>query len=307
MQIFKVFPLFIFLFIITVFISVAQEKKTQNHNPINGNIFFGRNDTTKYMAAKFPHGGAGIVRYMELTPGEKFTTEFLFLHRGIIDPKSGLGEHAHRHMEEMYFVLDNSAAKFTVNGHTAELPGPCMVLCPMGSSHGIYNPSDKPVQLMNIGVSFENRQYDNVDFAKENDLADAQPESPPPFMWSVLDKRLLHPVKAPYNGNGEIFTRRVWSSDRFKTKWGFVNHYLLPPGSSIGYHRHDVMEEVYYILSGTGKMTVDGVSMNVKAGDAASVILHGSHGLENNSKGDLEVISIAVSLEKGIFDGAPVK
>ena len=115
----------------------SQERKTFNHNPIKGNVMFGRNDPSKYMSSNYPHGGAGKVPYMELTPREKFTTEFLFLHRGVFDPKSGLGEHVHRRMEEMYFVLDENTAQFTVNGRTAELPGPCMVLCPMGSSHGI--------------------------------------------------------------------------------------------------------------------------------------------------------------------------
>ena len=97
----------------------AQEEKTYNHNPINGNVFFGRNDPSKYMSSTYIHGGAGTVRFMELTPREKFTTEFLFVHRGVFDPKSGIGEHAHRRMEEMYFVLDNNIAQFTVNGRTA--------------------------------------------------------------------------------------------------------------------------------------------------------------------------------------------
>ena len=284
----------------------AQETKTYNHNPIGGNVLFGRNDPSKYMSAKYPHGGAGTVRYMELTPREKFSTEFLFLHRGVLDPKSGLGEHVHRRMEEMYFVLDNNIAQFTVNGRTSELPGPCMVLCPMGSSHGIYNPTDNVVEFMNLGVSYENRKYDARDFGEKDDLKNAKVESPPPFLWSVLDKRLLHPVPAFYNGKGVMYTRVVWPTEQFKTKWGFVNHYLLPPGSSIGYHRHDAMEEIYYILSGTGRMTVDGATFDVRAGDAASVLLHGAHGLYNNSNSDLEVLSIAVAVEKGVYDGVPL-
>lgn len=281
----------------------AQEAKTNNHNPIAGNVMFGRNDPVKYMSARYPHGGAGTVRYMELTPREKFTTEFLFLHRGVIDPYSGLGEHVHRRMEEMYFVMDENIARFTVNGRTAELPGPAMALCPMGSSHGIYNPTGNVVEFMNLGIAYENRQYDAVDFAKQDDLKDIAFESPPPFRWSVIDRRLLHPVPAFYNGKGEMLMRRIWTTESFATKWGFVNHYLLPPGSSIGYHRHDVMEEVYYIFKGTGRMTVDDATLEVRAGDAASVTLHGAHGLHNSSRSDLEVLSIAVPLKKGVYDG----
>ena len=99
-----------------------------------------------YRPGNFPHGGPGQVAHVELTPREKFQSQFLFLHRGRLYPKSGLGEHVHRWMEEMYFVLDGHTAQFRVNGRTAELPGPCMALCPMGDSHGIYNDSDEIVE-----------------------------------------------------------------------------------------------------------------------------------------------------------------
>lgn len=277
----------------------AREPKTYNHNPINGNVLFGRNDPAKYRASQYAHGGAGIVRYMELTPREKFTTQFLFLHRGVLDPKSGIGEHVHRRMEEMYFVMDNNTAEFTVNGQTSELPGPCMVLCPMGSSHGIYNPSDEPVEFMNLGVTLKNRQYDAVNFAEKDDLADTERESPPPFLWSVIDRRLCHPVENFMGGRGKILYRRIWGNEQFKTNWLFVNHYVVPPGSTIGYHRHDHIEEVYYILSGKGRMTVDDITFDVKAGDAGSCILHGAHGLWNNSNEDIELLSIAVAVIKG--------
>ncbi|MCE5249390.1 cupin domain-containing protein [bacterium] len=271
----------------------------------NNNPLFGRNDPSKYMSAQFPHGGAGTVSYMELTPRDKFKTQFLFLHRGVLMPKSGLGEHVHRRMEEMYIILDG-CAQYTVNGRTAAIPAPGMAPCQMGSSHGIYNHTDKPVEFMNIGVSYENRTYDALDFAKQNDLADAIVESPPPFIWTVLDKRLLDRVPSFYNGKGDMYRRVVMPTECFRTKWGFVNHYLLPPGNSVGYHRHEVMEEVYYILSGEGRMTVDDATYNVKAGDAATCLLHGAHGLYNNSGKDMELLSIAVPLEKGKYDGTPL-
>ena len=280
----------------------AQE--TMNHNPIEGNVLFGRHDSAKYMPpSQYGHGGAGTVRYMELTPREKFTSQFLFIHRGVLDPKSGLGEHAHRWMEEMYFVMDGNTAEFTVNGRTAELPGPCMALCPMGSSHGIFNPSDKPIQFMNIGVTLMDRRYDAVNFAKQDDLKDRELESPPPFPWSVIDRRLCmnNPVEGFMGGKGTVYYRRIWGDESFKTNWMFVNHYVVPPGTTIGYHRHDHIEEIYYILKGRGRMTIDGVTLDVKEGDAGSCILRGAHGLWNNTDGDLEVLSIAVAMEKGII------
>jgi mannose-6-phosphate isomerase-like protein (cupin superfamily) len=264
---------------------------------------FGRNDPSKYMHPTFGHGGAGMVSYMELTPRDRFKSQFLFLHRGVLEPKSGLGEHVHRKMEEMYFVLDNTACEFTVCGRTALLPGQSHAVCPMGSSHGIYNPTDHPVEFMNLGVSFENRQYDNVDFAKENDLAQRTLDSPPPFLWNHFDKNACREVPAYYNGKGVMRVRQLWLTEHFRTNWGFVNHYCIPAGNSVGYHRHEIMEEVYYIHSGAGKLTIDNTTIPVKAGDAVSCPLGSSHGFFNNSGQDTEILSIAVPMEKGKYDG----
>jgi mannose-6-phosphate isomerase-like protein (cupin superfamily) len=264
---------------------------------------FGRNDPAKYIHPKLPHGGPGVVSYMELTPRDKFKTQFLFLHRGVLQPKSGLGEHVHRKMEEMYFVLENAACEFTVSGRTAILPGPAHAVCPMGASHGIYNPLDRPVEFMNLGVSLENRQYDAVDFAKGNDLAARTIESPPPFLWNHFDKNALREVPAYYNGKGTMWVRQLWLTENFRTNWGFVNHYLIPAGNSIGYHKLEIMEEIYYVFSGAGRLTIDGATLPVKAGDAVTCLLGSSHGFYNNSGKDAEILSIAVPMEKGKYDG----
>jgi mannose-6-phosphate isomerase-like protein (cupin superfamily) len=76
----------------------------------------------------------------------------------------------------------------------------------------------------------------------------------------------------------------------------------LPPDSSIGYHRHRTIEECYIILDGKGRMTVDDETMDVVVGDAVPSKLGGCHGIYNNSQGYLEVLNMAVSMEKGKFD-----
>jgi len=296
----------VLILVLALIITVsATAQETKNHNPIDGNVMFGRHDASKYMPrAQYAHGGAGYVRYMELTPREKFTSQFLFVHRGLLEAKSGIGEHAHRFMEEMYFVMDGHSAEFTVNGKTSELPGPCMVLCPMGSSHGIYNRSDEPVEFMNLGVTLNDRQYDAVNFNESDDLVNTTLVSPPPFQWSVIDKRLAmqHPVDGFLGGDGVVYYRRIWDDPSFQTKWLFVNHYVVTPGTTIGYHQHPHIEEIYYILKGTARMTIDGVTKDVKAGDVGSCILNGAHGLWNNSSEDLELLSIAVAMEKGFIE-----
>jgi len=270
------------------------------HPAFENNPFFGRNDSTMYKPAKQAHGGAGVLSYMQTTPGDAFSSNFIFLHRGIMKPKSGIGEHAHRRMEEMYFVLDHYA-EFTVHGKTSVIPAVGMVLCPMGSSHGIYNPTDNPVEWMNFGVSNDNRQYDAVNFNNEgDDLVGRDLESPPPFTWAVLNSEMLRPVENLYGGRDTVFAREVWDKNDFRSYWAYVRHYRLPPGSSIGLNRNDEMEVVYYILKGRGRGTVNDATYDIVAGDSMSCTLHNAFGVFNNSRDDLEIIAVGVSMTKGV-------
>src|SRR6516225_5604810 len=56
---------------------------------------------------------------------------------------------------------------------------------------------------------------------------------------------------------------------------------LLPPGRSVTAHHHQELEEIYYVLSGTGLMTVGEESHKVVPGDAVYVPRGSRHTLEN--------------------------
>jgi mannose-6-phosphate isomerase-like protein (cupin superfamily) len=64
---------------------------------------------------------------------------------------------------------------------------------------------------------------------------------------------------------------------------------VLHPGSAIGYHLQKE-DEVYYIISGTGEMQMNGKSFLVKAGDAILTRPGSSHGLKQVGKEDLVII-----------------
>ena len=66
---------------------------------------------------------------------------FNFLHRGEIPAGSGIGQHFHNTVEEMFVIFDGEA-QFTVDGRTSVVKGPAAVICRMGHSHAIYNPSE---------------------------------------------------------------------------------------------------------------------------------------------------------------------
>lgn len=80
-------------------------------------------DPAKYRTAKAVHGGAGQLNYMALLDAHSLDTNLFFLHRGTIQPKSGIGAHFHNQCEEMFVIFDGEA-QFTIDGRTSLLKGP---------------------------------------------------------------------------------------------------------------------------------------------------------------------------------------
>jgi len=60
----------------------------------------------------------------------------------------------------------------------------------------------------------------------------------------------------------------------------------MKPGSAIGYHLQ-TEDEIYYILSGKGSMTIDGKTFDVGPGDAILTRTGSSHGLKQVGAEDL--------------------
>ena len=63
----------------------------------------------------------------------------------------------------------------------------------------------------------------------------------------------------------------------------------MKPGSAIGYHEQKE-DEIYYVLSGRGLMTVDGKSFNVEPGTAVLTRPGSSHGLKQVGAEDLVIM-----------------
>lgn len=63
----------------------------------------------------------------------------------------------------------------------------------------------------------------------------------------------------------------------------------LHPGAGIGYHVQKE-DEIYYVLSGTGVMTLDDKEVPVSAGTAILTRPGSSHGLKNTGSEDLVIL-----------------
>jgi mannose-6-phosphate isomerase-like protein (cupin superfamily) len=256
-------------------------------------------DPSKYKKAPNVHGGAGSLAYMELFGPSDFNTNVIFVHRGVLLPRSSIGHHFHNQMEEMFVILDNRA-QFTVDGRTAEIVGPAAAPCRMGSSHGIYNPTDQPTQWMNIAVGSVRGRYDAFDL--NDDRVGVQLDSKPVFISVRMDRSLLRGMASMNGGRGTVSYRRMLGPEIFRSNWGYVDHLVIPADASVGPHRHEMLEEIYYVLSGKGQAVVGNENVEVGPGDAVPCRLGEVHSFTNHSRSDLEFLVIGVALEKGKFD-----
>jgi mannose-6-phosphate isomerase-like protein (cupin superfamily) len=67
---------------------------------------------------------------------------------------------------------------------------------------------------------------------------------------------------------------------------------VLPVGAKVGRHHHLETEEIYYILRGTGRMTVGDETRTVEAGDAIFIPRKQAHTLENTGQTPMTIILV---------------
>lgn len=104
----------------------------------------------------------------------------------------------------------------------------------------------------------------------------------------------LHAERA-HDGNGEIYATRIAGPDALPRGCLFLDYAELPPGTSIGVHRHPPQEEEFYlVLSGAGVMRVDGETLAARAGDLIRNPGGGVHGLDNTSSACLRLFIFAL-------------
>ena len=220
-------------------------------------------DLGKTKEIKAVHDGAGSMNFGPLMTDKTLSTNFIFLHRGVLHAHGGIGQHFHNHCEEMFVIFDGEA-EFTINGRTALLKGTVGAPDRMGSSHAIYNPTDHDVEWMNINVG-TSKVYDAFNLG--DDRVGAPKDKIPQFVTMRLDKSLLKPAAS----GSKVQRRRALSPSVFYTPWAYVDHELIAPGGDTGTAAIPDMSEAYYVMSGEGSVTVNGETVSIKKGDAIPV------------------------------------
>jgi mannose-6-phosphate isomerase-like protein (cupin superfamily) len=101
------------------------------------------------------------------------------------------------------------------------------------------------------------------------------------------DSQVAKQEPGTHNGGGQTIGYSFFAKT---PKLGLVfRKRAFKPGSGIGYHLQ-AEDEIYYVLSGRGRMTIDGKDFDVVAGDAVLTRPGSSHGLKQVGNEDLVIL-----------------
>jgi mannose-6-phosphate isomerase-like protein (cupin superfamily) len=275
----------------------ASSPLSTTHVPLAQRIAHG-GDAASYAHHASVHNGSGPMDYMALFDSSSNAVKFnlgvnlYFLHRGVLPPGGGIGEHFHNYCEEMFVILDGEA-EYSIDSRTSVLAGPAGAVARLGHSHAITNQSGKPVQWMNINVGLLPHFYDawNLDDGRVGAPKDAIPQ----FIAMNLARSLDRPVVGFDGGTGTVMYHRGLDPSTFYTAWSYVDHLLLPAGTTVGPRIRPDMAEVYYVISGDGTATIGSETVPIHTGDAVPAALGESRAFAATGTAALEFMVIGIA------------
>jgi quercetin dioxygenase-like cupin family protein len=103
-----------------------------------------------------------------------------------------------------------------------------------------------------------------------------------------IEPLVIHAADQPKDGwddpvKGRVGWRTLFSGDRSPTNAITAGLAELDPGGWLGLHRH-VPAEIYYVLEGTGILTLEGIEHQVGPGMAVFIPGDAEHGLRNQGE-----------------------
>lgn len=95
-------------------------------------------------------------------------------------------------------------------------------------------------------------------------------------------------------GAGSVKVENWFKPEDFGARIRLCARLTLEPGSSIGNHTHEAEDEIYLVLSGSGRILENGAWSPIQAGDAILTGKGGSHSVENNGAEPLVIAAVII-------------
>lgn len=109
----------------------------------------------------------------------------------------------------------------------------------------------------------------------------------------MIRKAIVEKKSNVQGGEGEIEFRHILSKAELLGHGRLFAEIRIPPGCSIGKHRHIEETEPYYILSGEGIFhDNEGKNHSVCAGDICTIAVGEEHWIENKSDNMLVLLAL---------------
>ena len=93
-------------------------------------------------------------------------------------------------------------------------------------------------------------------------------------------------------GQGTVRLEHWFKPDNFKAKVRLCTRMIIAPGATIGQHAHEADDEVYIVISGTGRILEKGEWVDIAQGDAILTGNGASHSVENTGTEPLVIAAI---------------
>ena len=203
-----------------------------------------------------------------------------------------------------YETLDKISFDYAVVEHESQIE--VMRFSGMWKDLGTWNTLTEAMDSHNVGEALFNENCSNVHVVNElnlpilcmglkNVVVSASPDG-----ILVSDKEQSSYIKPFVNtlDHRVMFAEKSWGSFRVLDveKESLTIKVTLNPGHHMNYHSHEFRDEVWNVISGEGRIVIDDVIQNVKAGDTVKM----KAGCKHTVLADTELQIIEVQFGKDI-------